>query len=227
MALLERIRVLSAMRPSHAHTTHVEAEIFPLQGISANIGSASWITTQDAELVARCQQDGHAAWEELVDRFQRYVFAISTQVFRLSQQDAEDVFQTVFEAVYVGLKKGAWTGPELRPWIGKITRTKCIDSLRKSSRIEPTDEELTPPGETETMEAIDRALDVHDALGQLSETCREMLDRFFARDESYRTIGEQLDLPSGTVASRISRCLDKLRGEFMEESENPTRLESG
>jgi DNA-directed RNA polymerase specialized sigma24 family protein len=38
-----------------------------------------------------------------------------------------------------------------------------------------------------------------------------VLDRFFARDESYRVIGEALDLPAGTIASRISRCLGKLR----------------
>ncbi len=41
-----------------------------------------------------------------------------------------------------------------------------------------------------------------------------MLDRFFARDESYRTIAAALDLPQGTVASRISRCLAKLRLEL-------------
>jgi DNA-directed RNA polymerase specialized sigma24 family protein len=48
----------------------------------------------------------------------------------------------------------------------------------------------------------------------LPETCQQILDRFFARDESYRTIGDQLGLPSGTIASRISRCLDKLRDTF-------------
>jgi DNA-directed RNA polymerase specialized sigma24 family protein len=45
----------------------------------------------------------------------------------------------------------------------------------------------------------------------LPEHCAEILDRFFARDESYRTIGEALGLPPGTIASRISRCLTKLR----------------
>ena len=38
-----------------------------------------------------------------------------------------------------------------------------------------------------------------------------MLDRFFARDESYKTISNDLELPAGTVASRISRCLRRLR----------------
>jgi DNA-directed RNA polymerase specialized sigma24 family protein len=42
-----------------------------------------------------------------------------------------------------------------------------------------------------------------------------VLDRFFCRDESYRQIGEALGIPNGTIASRISRCLARLR-EHME-----------
>jgi hypothetical protein len=38
-----------------------------------------------------------------------------------------------------------------------------------------------------------------------------ILDRFFTRDESYRTIGAELELPAGTIASRIARCLARLR----------------
>ena len=60
---------------------------------------------------------------------------------------------------------------------------------------------------------------VHEGLAGLSGDCREILDRFFAQDQSYRTIGEALDLPSGTIASRISRCLSKLR-ELLE-GKNP------
>jgi RNA polymerase sigma factor (sigma-70 family) len=69
----------------------------------------------------------------------------------------------------------------------------------------------------ETLERLDEAMTVHDALATLPENCREILDRFFARDESYRTIGDELGLPTGTIASRISRCLDKLR-TLLEES---------
>jgi RNA polymerase sigma factor (sigma-70 family) len=57
-------------------------------------------------------------------------------------------------------------------------------------------------------------MDVHEALAILPENCRDILDRFFARDESYRTIGEALELPAGTIASRISRCLARLRSHF-------------
>ena len=70
-------------------------------------------------------------------------------------------------------------------------------------------------GVDDKMETLDEAFAVHEAMAELSENCQEILDRFFARDESYRTIGEALDLPAGTIASRISRCLGRLR-EFLE-----------
>jgi DNA-directed RNA polymerase specialized sigma24 family protein len=59
----------------------------------------------------------------------------------------------------------------------------------------------------------------------LPDNCREILDRFFARDETYRTIGEALELPAGTIASRISRCLVKLREEL--EGRKPLSTQSG
>jgi RNA polymerase sigma factor (sigma-70 family) len=68
---------------------------------------------------------------------------------------------------------------------------------------------------------------VHEALAQVPEHCREILDRFFARDESYKTIGEALDLPSGTIASRISRCLAQLRERYEAEGRNRERTPSG
>ena len=55
------------------------------------------------------------------------------------------------------------------------------------------------------------------ALAELPEHCSEILDRFFARDESYATIGAALEIPQGTIASRISRCLGKLREKLEHE----------
>jgi DNA-directed RNA polymerase specialized sigma24 family protein len=54
----------------------------------------------DAELVAGCRHGDPRAWNALVERFSRYVFAIATQAFRLSEHDAEDVFQDVFAKTY-------------------------------------------------------------------------------------------------------------------------------
>jgi RNA polymerase sigma factor (sigma-70 family) len=167
----------------------------------------------DGQLVARCRQGDQAAWNELVNRFSRYVYAIATQAFRLSRDDAEDVFQEVFARVYEKLEH-LRDDEAIRPWIAQLTRRLAIDRLRASGREQVSDEELDPADGGETFAMLDEALSVHQALGGLSENCQEILDRFFARDESYRTIGEALDIPAGTIASRISRCLAKLRELF-------------
>ena len=167
-------------------------------------------TLTDRELVARCRAGDQGAWNELVERFSRYVYAISVQAFRLPETDAEDVFQEVFARAYLHLDK-LRDDDAIRPWLAQLTRRLCIDRLRAAAREHPVaDEELVTDSE-ETLAFLDDALTVHEALGEIPEHCREILDRFFTRDESYKTIGAELDLPSGTIASRISRCLARLR----------------
>src|SRR5438046_778672 len=167
-------------------------------------------TLSDSELVARCRSGDQQAWAELVDRFSRYVYAISVQAFRLSDADAEDVFQEVFARAYQHLDK-LRDDAAVRPWLAQLTRRLCIDRLRSSARERPVADEELLAGSEETVALLDDALTIHEALAATPEHCREILDRFFARDESYKTIGEALDLPSGTIASRISRCLARLR----------------
>jgi len=170
----------------------------------------------DAALVARCRTGDEGAWAELVNRFSRYVYAIATKGFGLRADDAEDVFQEVFARTYQHLDR-LRDDEAIRPWIAQLTRRLSIDKIRAGSREQLDDVE--PEGLDDTFDRLDDALVVREALGELSETCQEILDRFFARDESYQTIGEALEIPSGTIASRISRCLAKLREIF--EGRNP------
>ena len=181
------------------------------------------VVQTDAQLVARCREGDDDAWRELVERFSRYVYAISVQAFRLPASDAEDVFQEVFARAYENLHK-LRDDNAIRPWLAQLTRRLCLDSIRASSRVQP-EESLEPHGVDDTIAKLDEALMVNEALATLPDNCREILDRFFARDESYRNIGDALDLPAGTIASRISRCLVKLRGEL--EGRNPASAESG
>jgi len=171
-------------------------------------------TLSDGQLVARCRAGDPAAWNELVERFSRYVYAICVQAFRLRAEDAEDVFQEVFARAYERLDS-LRDDDAIRPWLAQLTRRLCIDRLRAQRRETAEDPaELEPAGVDAALADLDEAMAVRDGLERLGDPCRDILDRFFARDESYRTIGDALGLPSGTVASRISRCLGKLREEL-------------
>jgi RNA polymerase sigma-70 factor (ECF subfamily) len=180
-------------------------------------GLMLWMSLQslpDAVVVVRCRAGDHEAWNELVNRYSRYVFAITTQGFKLAPTDAEDVFQEVFARTYEHLGR-LRDDAAIRPWIGQLTRRLCIDQLRGRAREVPTDSDLEPPGGPDALERLEEALTVRDALTALPAHCQEVLDRFFARDESYQTIGAALDIPPGTIASRISRCLTKLREQLL------------
>ena len=163
----------------------------------------------DAQLVGRCRAGEATAWNELVERFSRYVYAIAVRAYRLPEHDAEDVFQDVFARAYERLGS-LRDDAAVRPWLAQLTRNACVDRLRAAAREHPAEEPVAEEPDA-MLERLDEALDVHEGLEALSADCREILDRFFTRDESYRTIGEALDLPAGTIASRISRCLGKLR----------------
>jgi len=172
------------------------------------------VTATDAELVSRCRGGDEHAWNELVERFSRYVFAICAQGFRLESHDAEDVFQEVFARVYQHLER-LRSDEAIRPWIAQLTRRLCIDCLRSSGREGPADLDDFESGSfDETLAGLDEAMTVRAGLDAVGDPCREILDRFFCRDESYKAIGEALELPAGTIASRISRCLGKLRSEL-------------
>ena len=177
----------------------------------------------DAQLVERCRAGDAMAWTELVERYSRYVYAIAVRAYRLPEHDAEDVFQNVFARAYERL--GSLRSDDaIRPWLAQLTRNACVDRLRAAAREQPVEEPRAEELDS-MLERLDEALDVRDALRTLSADCQEILDRFFARDESYRTIGTALHLPDGTIASRISRCLGRLRRQL--EGRNPAPDASG
>lgn len=189
------------------------------ESITESVGTATVSgALSDRELVRACRDGNERAWALLVERFSRYVFAIATQAYRLSDHDAEDVFQEVFTRTYEHL--GRLRADEaIRPWIGQLTRRLAIDRLRAAKREEPGLEpvEVVERRADWELERIELALGVRAAMATLPEHCQQILDRFFAREQSYREIATELDLPLGTIASRISRCLARLREQLGEQ----------
>src|SRR4051794_16955405 len=142
----------------------------------------------DAQLVEGCRAGDQRAWGALVERFSRYVHAIAVGGYRLPDSDAEDVFQEVFARTYEHLDR-LRDDAAIRPWLGQLTRRMCVDRLRSAWPTEPLGDAEAVGAVDERLEQVEQAVVVHDALGRLSPDGQEVLDRFFARDESYRTIG--------------------------------------
>jgi RNA polymerase sigma factor (sigma-70 family) len=167
----------------------------------------------DAELLARCRSGDQDAWRALVERYAGLVNGVLRGVFRLASHDAEDVFQEVFTRAYIRLSS-LREDHAVGSWIAQIARNAALDRLRSVAPELSADESFDERAFDEPFAELEQALAVRAALARLPEHQQEILDRFFARDESYHTISADLGLPAGTIASRISRALAALRQEF-------------
>jgi RNA polymerase sigma-70 factor, ECF subfamily len=175
-------------------------------------------STDDGELVARCRAGDQGAWRTLIERHASLVHGILRGGFRLESHDAEDAFQEVFARLYVSMNT-IRDGAAVRGWIAQVTRNVALDWLRRRTREASAGDTLEEQAIDERsfeepLRAVDDALTVRAALERLPEHQREILDRFFARDQSYQTIAAELGIAPGTIASRISRALAALRAEF-------------
>jgi RNA polymerase sigma-70 factor (ECF subfamily) len=166
----------------------------------------------DSQIVAACRAGDRDAWQRLVERFDRYVLGIIRHGYRVPPQDAEDVFQEVFIKAYARLGD-LRNDDAIGPWLAGITRRTCLTRLR--TRVdEPVDSLDEETADEAALEQVERAMDVDAALRRLPEACQEILERFFRDDQPYAQIAAELGLPAGTIASRISRCLSKLKVEL-------------
>lgn len=174
------------------------------------------------DLVTRCRAGDREAWGAVVQSHAGLVNGLLRGAYRLSAHDVEDAFQEVFIRIY--LRLGDLRDEHALPgWVAQVTRNVALDLIRKRQRETLGGDELDEASFDEPYEQILDALSVRRALGRLPEQQREMLERFFVQDQSYRTIAHELSLPAGTIASRIARALAMLRNEFMEENATPVR----
>jgi RNA polymerase sigma-70 factor (ECF subfamily) len=168
-------------------------------------------------LVERCRAGDPEAWTNVVQSHAGLVNGILRGAYRLANHDAEDAFQEVFTRLYLNL--GELREDRALPgWIAQVTRNVAVDLIRLQRRELPGDEQSDAAAYDAAFEHVLESMSVRRALGKLPQLQREMLDRFFVQDQSYRTMSAELSIPAGTIASRISRALAMLREELMEEN---------
>lgn len=172
-----------------------------------------------------------AAFAELVDRFQRRVFAVCLRTLGGDVSDAEDATQEVF----VRLARSADTfrgDAKLSTWLYAVARNVATDRVRHEAR-----RPATPVADVADAAAVGRrhvavaadhhgaaelAGDLADALAQLDETSRLLLLLVAVEGLSYADAAAVVDLAVGTVKSRVSRARVRL-GELLAEADDATQ----
>jgi RNA polymerase sigma-70 factor (ECF subfamily) len=183
----------------------------------------------ESELIRRCRQGEAAAWDEL---FERHYPATGRFVFQLGHdftwEDAEEICQEVFLSVIKNLDSFRGQS-QFQTWVFRIAANKARDYRQKlhaakrgggqaaiSLQAErpgdtpPIDPPSAAPAPDATLLNSEEARLLHQALEQLSEPCREIIELRYFGELNYEEISQSLALNPKTVSSRLSKCLDRL-----------------
>jgi RNA polymerase sigma-70 factor (ECF subfamily) len=183
----------------------------------------------EAQLLARCRRGEANAWDELFDRHYaaagRFIVQLASDFTR---EDVEEVCQEVFLSVIRNLNSFHGDS-QFQTWLFRIATNKARDYRERkqaakrgggqvtlSLQAEDAETGLTldPPSSAPTPDVdllnVERAELVRDALDQVGEPCREIIELRYFGDLSYDELSQSLGLNPKTVSSRLSKCLDKL-----------------
>ncbi len=181
----------------------------------------------DATLVARCREGDPRAWEALVRRYQRLVYAVVTRA-GLDQHQAADVFQTVFTRLIEHLP-ALRDASRLQAWVVTTARREVLLLWRRGKRSESlearsgADEEGDGPAwdiadegplPDESLAHLQQLDALRRALERLDARCRELLTLCFRDDDErlpYDEIARRVGIPVGSIGPTRQRCLGKLR----------------
>ncbi len=169
----------------------------------------------DNQLVGRCLSGEDAAWEDLVKTHSRRIYSICYR-FTGSDHEAQDLTQEVFLRVFRGLKSFRAGEGSFQVWLTRLTRNLLIDNYRRTKldRISDSIEDQMPMLEEKTamsaradgMLAGREASEVLQAgLAKLSPELRETVILRDLEEMDYREIARVLNVPEGTVKSRLNR----------------------
>jgi RNA polymerase sigma factor (sigma-70 family) len=173
-------------------------------------------------LVRRCVAGDAAAWQDIVQQYNRRIYNICYR-FSGSPDDAADLTQEVFIKVYRTLATFDGTRAAFMTWVTTVTRNLLVDHFRKGKYDRITDSMDAPlggqdDGLTVAEQLPDQAANpeervqsqqtqkmVRDALQRLSPELREAVILRDLQDMDYKEIAQVLKIPEGTVKSRINR----------------------
>jgi len=176
----------------------------------------------DSDLIARARRGDAAAYEEIVQRFQ-HIALRTAYVITGSAADAEDAAQEGFVKAFRALDRFR-AGAELRPWLLRIVANEARNRVRSSGRRHNLELRLTEgfrPGDAApSPEAVAVAADERRRLLQmvnsLSVDDRLVIASRYFLELSGEETAAALGVPEGTVKSRLSRALARLKARVEE-----------
>ena len=168
----------------------------------------------DQKLVERCLQGDDAAWETVVILYGKRIFNLSYR-YTNRRDEAEDLTQDILIRVYQNLRSYRSEAGSFQNWILRVARNLIIDHYRQIRRYPQTggSEELETmsikdekvPNPHRVAEQTEASKFLQDGLQSLSPELKEAIVLRDLEGMAYQDIADVLNVPEGTVKSRINR----------------------
>lgn len=189
-------------------------------------------TLADEELLRRYRRHGdRRAFEQLVRRYEGELYSYLRRYLSDAAM-AEDAFQATFLQIHLKCDQFDESRP-FRPWLYTIATNQAIDASRRNKRHRMVSldrrnrrghnddvgsllemSEADVPGPHCAMESEERRALVRQAIDDLPETLRSAVTLIYYQGLKYREAAEVLDIPVGTVKSRLHAAVHKLNEIF-------------
>ena len=181
------------------------------------------MTEDEKTLIVKCQKGDYEAFEILIDKYNERAYAVAFGVMG-NHHDASDMTQESFIKVYKNIGKFNFRS-SFNTWLYRIVKNTCIDELRKKKRKKVVSLDAGIEGDDGDyfMQVVDEKADIQakleseettelvwSALEKLNEKHRSVLVLADIKGYDYLEISRMLDLPLGTVKSRISRARENM-----------------
>lgn len=182
---------------------------------------------EDLRLLVRIQQRDQSALSELYDRYSPLLYTLVLKVVKRTNE-AEDLLQEIFLQVWNKASTFASEKGSAYTWIVTIAKRKAIDRLRskelinRGSSLDADDEVLAIPDAAYAANPLAATMNseydamVRDGLARLSSEQRTIIELSYYDGYTQDQISKQLNVPLGTVKTRMRQGLMKLR-DFLEQ----------
>ncbi len=192
------------------------------KGMSSNATVSSRAVPDELSelLIAVAEHKDRKAFIKLFEHFGPRVKSYLKRL-GVNDSEADDLMQEVMLTVWRRAEQFDCRKARASTWIFTITRNKRIDAIRRERRpeLDPNDPALVPDRDDDPSEAVSanewRAA-IKRAIDEVPEEQAKLLRMSFFEDKTHDAIATELDLPLGTVKSRIRLAVAKLRRSLEE-----------
>ena len=164
----------------------------------------------DEIAIEKCRNGEREAFRHLVEKYQRQALSHATAILG-SREDALDAAQEAFIDAFKALKQFDSSRP-FYPWFYVLLRNRCFKLAARKRETESIDETvIVAPNSTAQSERI---LALENALRSLDMEDREIVTLKYFDGLSYNELAERLQIPKGTVMSRLFHARKKLQAKL-------------